>query len=252
MTATTPSTWDDWIGADVTDIDGDKIGTVDNVFMDRASGQPEWLLVKTSMFGKSRFVPLEGAGADSDALRVPYAAQLVKDAPDVDDDDGYLPPEEEARLYQHYGRDYQPWNDDTDTDVTTGHDTSGPTTDTAMTRSEEELQVGTREREVGRVRLRKYVVTENVTTTVPVRKEKVRLEREPITNANVGQAMDGPEISEEEHEVVLHEEEPVVAKQTVPKERVRLDTDTVVEDETVSDQVRKEQIEVDGDQDGAR
>ena len=114
-----------------------------------------------------------------------------------------------------------------------------------MTRSEEELRVGTAQVERGRARLRKYVVTENVQTTIPVQREEVRLEREPITDANVGQAMDGPAISEEEHEVTLYAEEPVVEKRAVPKERVRLDKDTVVEEHQVSEQVRKEQIEAD-------
>jgi uncharacterized protein (TIGR02271 family) len=122
---------------------------------------------------------------------------------------------------------------------------SGPTTDDAMTRSEEELRVGTAEREAGRVRLRKVVVEDEVTQTVPVKREEIRVEREPITDANVDAAMDGPEISEEEHEVVLHEEEPVVEKRTVPKERVRLDKDTYTEEREVSDTVRREEIEVD-------
>jgi uncharacterized protein (TIGR02271 family) len=85
-----------------------------------------------------------------------------------------------------------------------------------------------------------------VTTTVPVSHEEVRIEREPITDGNVGQALDGPAISEEEHEVVLHAERPVVAKEAVPVERVRLDTQTVTEQETVTDTVRKEQIDTDG------
>ena len=120
-----------------------------------------------------------------------------------------------------------------------------------MTRSEEELRVGTAERESGRVRLKKYVVEDEVTQTVPVRREEVRLEREPITDGNVGAATDGPAISEEEHEVVLHEEEPVVEKQAVPKERVRLDKEAHTEERQVSDTVRKEEIEVD-DARGAR
>jgi uncharacterized protein (TIGR02271 family) len=127
-----------------------------------------------------------------------------------------------------------------------GHDTSGPNTDDAMTRSEEELQVGTRQREAGRARLRKYVVTEMVTKTVPVQREEVRIEREPITDANRDDALDGPEISEEEHEVVLPEDEVVVDKQAVAKERVRLGTETVTEDHEVSEEVRKEQFETDG------
>src|SRR4051812_26398064 len=116
-----------------------------------------------------------------------------------------------------------------------------------MTVSEERLNVGTEQREAGRARLRKYVVTENVTQTVPVQREEVRVEREPITDANAGEAMDGPAISEEEHEVVLHEEEPVVEKRAVPQERVRLDKDVHTDEETVSEEVRKERIEADGE-----
>ncbi|MFP3712286.1 PRC and DUF2382 domain-containing protein [Puerhibacterium sp. TATVAM-FAB25] len=135
-------------------------------------------------------------------------------------------------------------------DATVGRDTSGPTTDSAMTRSEEELQAGTRTQEAGRARLRKYVVTEQQTTTVPVSREEVRVEREPITEGNVDAALDGPTISEEEHEVVLHEEVPVVTTEARPVERVRLDTETVTEQQTVTGDVRKEQIEVEGDDTG--
>jgi uncharacterized protein (TIGR02271 family) len=128
---------------------------------------------------------------------------------------------------------------------TVGHDTSGPTTDQAMTRSEEQLRVGTESREVGRARLRKYVVTEQQQVSVPVSREEVRLEREPITDANRGAAYDGPAISEEEHEVVLHAERPVIETEAVAVERVRLDKETVTEQETVRGQVRKEEIELD-------
>ena len=118
-----------------------------------------------------------------------------------------------------------------------------------MTLSEERVEVGTQKREAGRARLRKYVVTENVTQTVPVQREEVRLEREPITEANRGAAESGPEISEEEHEVVLHEERPVVEKEAVPVERVRLDTETVTDDVTVNEEVRKEKLDADVDED---
>src|SRR5688500_6836164 len=121
-----------------------------------------------------------------------------------------------------------------------------------MTRSEEELRVGKTEREAGRARLRKYVVEDEVTETVPVKREEVRVEREPITDANAGAATDGPAISEEEHEVVLHEEQAVVDKQAVPKERLRLDKETTVEEQQVSDTVRKEQIDVDNEAGSAR
>ena len=112
-----------------------------------------------------------------------------------------------------------------------------------MTRSEERLRVGTQQVESGRARLRKYIVTEDVTQTVPLRHEEVRLEREPITDANVGDALSGGEITEEEHEITLHAERPVVAKETVPVERVRLGTQTVTEDHVVTETLRKEQID---------
>jgi len=251
---------------DVYGSDGDRIGGVKQVYTNDQSGQPEWLTVSTGLFGtKETFIPLADADLSGDRVTVPFTKAEVKDAPNVDAD-GHLSPEEEQQLYSYYGRtdydssdydraDYDSTRDDAAVgttrgaagDRTVGHDTSGPTTDDAMTVSEEQLQVGTERREAGRARLRKYVVTENVTQTVPVQREEVRLEREPITDANVGDATAGPAISEEEHEVVLHEERPVVQKETVPVERVRLDTDTVTEQETVSDEVRKERVEVDGD-----
>ena len=129
-------------------------------------------------------------------------------------------------------------------DRTVGADRSGPTTDDAMTRSEERLKVGTATREAGRARLRKFVTTETVTQTVPVRHEEVTLTREPITADNYDASQSGPDLSEEEHEVVLHEEVPVVEKDVVAVERVKLDKQTVTEQATVSDEVRKENIEM--------
>jgi uncharacterized protein (TIGR02271 family) len=302
------------IGKDVYDQSGDKIGSASEVYLDDESGQPEWVTVRTGLFGtKESFVPLRDADLTDDGLRVPVSKSQVKDAPKVDTD-GHLSPQEEQELYRYYGlgsgqgttettgnigtagmagtghtgrdttntettgnigttgvagtghtdRDRDGVRDDlegrtggrTDRDGdgvyddvqgrAVGRDTSGPTTDDAMTRSEERLNVGTRTEEAGRARLRKYVVTENVTETVPVSREEVRVEREPITDANVGNAMDGPAISEEEHEVTLHAERPVVEKEAVPVERVRLDKETVTEQERVSADVRKEEIEVDG------
>jgi uncharacterized protein (TIGR02271 family) len=135
----------------------------------------------------------------------------------------------------------------TGTERSAGHDTSGPNTDDAMTRSEEQVRVGTTQEQAGRARLRKYVVTEQETHTVPVRKEKAVLETEPITDANVGEATSGPDISEEEHEVTLHEERAVVSKEATPVERVRLGTEEVTEEQTVTEDVRKERIEAEGD-----
>ena len=233
----------DWRGRDIIDADGEKVGTLEELFRDEATQEPEWAAVRTGMFGtKLSFVPIQGAEPTGEDVRVPFSKEQIKDAPRIDDSDGELSQADEAKLYEHYGRSYSNGHDGNN-----GHDTSGPTTDEAMTRSEEELKVGTAERERGRARLRKYVVTEQVTQTVPVKREEVRLEREPITDGNVDQAVDGPEISEEEHEVVLHEEEAVVEKRTVPKERVRMDKQSVTDEAQVSEEVRKEQIEADGD-----
>ena len=240
-------------GQDLISQDGDKLGTIEEIYLDTDTDQPEWALVTTGMFGtKQSFVPISGAGREGDSLTVPFDKATVKDAPKVDPD-GKLSEREEQELYRHYGLDYGNGSGSgTERDEdTVGRDTSGPTTDEAMTRSEEELRVGTTEREAGRVRLKKYVVEEEVTQTVPVRREEVRIEREPITDANAGDATSGPEISDEEHEVVLHEEEPVSEKRVVPKERVRLDKDVRTEEHEVSDTLRKEEIDVD-DAQGSR
>ena len=226
-------------GQELRGSDGEKLGTIEEIYLDTDTQQPEWAVVTTGLFGtKQSFVPIGDAGTSGDGMTVPYDKATVRDAPSIDPD-GQLSEAEERQLYEHYGRSYDAGAG------TVGRDVSGPTTDDAMTRSEEELRVGTAEREAGRVRLRKVVVEDEVTQTVPVKREEIRVEREPITDANVDAAMDGPEISEEEHEVVLHEEEPVVEKRTVPKERVRLDKDTYTEERQVSDTVRREQIEVD-------
>jgi uncharacterized protein (TIGR02271 family) len=250
MTMTNPQDYTGWIGHAVVDSAGDKVGKVSQIFLDDETGQPEWLAINTGLFKtRASFVPLQGATADGDRLVIPFDKAKVKDAPQVEDDgDGYLTPDEEQTLYRYYGRDYTAAApvERTAAAGEVGRDTSGPTTDAAMTRSEEQLNVGTQRREAGRARLRKYVVTEQVSQTVPVSHEEVRVEREPITDANRDAAMDGPEISEEEHEVTLHEERPVVEKEVVPVERVRLTTETVTDEETVSGEIRKEQIEQEG------
>jgi uncharacterized protein (TIGR02271 family) len=245
----------DWQGRTVKDRNGEKIGKIDAVYVDQQTDKPEWALVNTGLFGtKASFVPIAGASPSGEDVVVQVEAQQVKDAPKMDSDQE-LSEHEEAELFRHYGIDYTTEGSVTATESAqatgsrgaVGRDTSGPTTDEAMTRSEEELRVGTAQRERGRARLRKYVVTEQVEQTVPVRREEVRLEREPITDANVDQALTGPEISEEEHEVVLHEEEPVVEKRTVPKERVRMEKESVTDEAQISENVRKEQIEAEGD-----
>jgi uncharacterized protein (TIGR02271 family) len=252
-------------GSDAYGSDGSKIGSVGQVYLDDQTGQPAWVTVNTGLFGTNEsFIPLSQASFSGDRLTVPYDKNKVKGAPNVAAD-GHLSPDEERELYAYYGVGYTDTDHDTtttgydttttgydtdtagyDTDTRTeGHDTSGPTTDDAMTLSEERVNVGTQRREAGRARLRKYVVTENVTQTVPVTREEVVVEREPITDANRGNATSGPDISEEEHEVVLHEETPVVEKTVEPVERVRLGTQQTTEQQTVTEEVRKERIDTD-------
>jgi uncharacterized protein (TIGR02271 family) len=260
MAAPSIETAQAWQGRTMVDPAGDKLGTIDAIYLDDETGQPEWATVTSGLFtAKTAFVPLAQAQDTGDSVQVPYDKQQVKNAPTMEAD-GSLSQENEAELYRHYGLDDSEHRsdsglpagerdrDDVDRD-TVGRDTSGPTTDDAMTRSEEELRVGTETRERGRARLRKHVVTETQQVTVPVQREEVRVEREPITDANLDAATSGPEISEEEHEVTLREEEVVVDKRAVPKERVRLDTETVTDERQVSEDIRKEHIEVDGDQD---
>jgi uncharacterized protein (TIGR02271 family) len=246
-------------GADVHGRDGKKLGTVDAVYFDNDTDRPEWASVKTGMFGsKVSLVPLAPAQYDGGSLMVPYDKDTLKTAPHHDPG-RELTPRDEEDLFRHYGmtygrngtagRDGDGRHDGTGRGPV-GHDTSGPTTDEAMTRSEERLQVGTESEEAGRARLRKHVVTEQQQVTVPVSHEEVRVEREPITDANRGAAYDGPTISEEEHEVTLHAERPVVSKEAEAVERVRLDTETVTDTETVGGEVRKEEIEVDDGREG--
>jgi uncharacterized protein (TIGR02271 family) len=248
----------EWHGRTMVGLDGEKIGKISEIYEDPDTGNPEWATVSSGLFDtKSNFVPLAGAAPDGEDVRADVTKNQVKDAPGVEND-GDLSEAEERRLFEHYGVPYTSLGSTTAQDAPrggqgtqtgreqVGHDTSGRSTDDAMTRSEEELTVGTRQREAGRARLRKYVVTEMVTKTVPVNREEVRIEREPITGTNRDDALDGADISEEEHEVVLHEDEVVVDKQAVAKERVRMGTETVTEDREISEQVRKEQIEADG------
>jgi uncharacterized protein (TIGR02271 family) len=256
------------IGQTVYSESGEKIGQVGQVYLDDQTDRPQWVTVKTGFFGSNEsFIPIEQASRSGDGVSVPFDKDRVKGAPNVAAD-GHISREEEQELYRYYGldyaagsnspvgtqdRDFEPgWQagdeavDRSEAGVV-GHDTSGPTTDSAMTRSEEQLRVGTEQHEAGRARLRKWVETDTVTQSVPVTRERAVVEREPITEANRAQAMDGPEISEEEHEVVLHEERAVADKTVEPVERVRLGVEQVTEQEQVSAEVRKERVDVEGD-----
>ena len=269
--------------------DGNKIGSVGEVYLDDNSGQPEWVTVNTGLFGtKTSFAPLDGASLEGDRLNLGYGKDVVTDAPKIDED-GHLSPQEEQELYRYYQRDYgtdvRSGDDrlgdrdrdrtrdadvagaagtagladtaardrDADRDRTrdadvAGHDRDrGRTTDDAeVTLSEERLNVGTEEREAGHVRLRKHVTTEEEQVTVPVQKEKLVVEREPVEGRSTGRIDDS---AHQDETITLREERPVVDKETVDVEKVRVGKETVTEQETVSGTVRKEHADIEGDAD---
>jgi uncharacterized protein (TIGR02271 family) len=246
---------------------GEKIGTIGQVFLDNDTQVPEFVTVRTGLFGvRESFVPLAQAQVSGDDVSVPYDKDTIKGAPNIDAETP-LSEEEEAQLYSYYGLTYSERPSESGLPTESGigtpaaaaggelredaeraarADLFGRGSDEAMTRSEERLRVGTERVERGRARLRKYVTTEQVQQTVPVTREQVRVEREPITEENVDAATRGPEISEAEHEVTLTEERPVVQKETVPVERVRLTKEPVSEEAQVSEEVAKERIETEG------
>ncbi|MCE0763140.1 PRC and DUF2382 domain-containing protein [Pseudonocardia kujensis] len=238
------------IGRPAYDARGEKVGKIGQVYVDDRNGTPAWATVNTGLFGmRESFVPLRGADLKDGGVALPVQKSQVKDAPQVADDHSHLDPHEEQELLRHYdagsggvagdGRAANTGPADRSRQATDEHRHHD---DAAVTRSEERLRVSTESEETGRVRLRKYVVTEEQNVTVPVQHEEVRLEREPVRDgAGSGRAS----IGEDEQEITLHAERPVVDKKTEAVERVRLGKETVTEDEKVSDTVRKERVEVD-------
>jgi len=211
-----------WIGHAVIDTSGDKIGKVADIYLDDETGDPAWASVKTGLLGnRIHFVPLAGASGSGEDLKVRYEKEQVTGAPSTESD-GHLSLDDEAALYRHYGLYYAEPSGAASIEGRADDDAAAD----AMTRSEEELRAGTRTTEAGRVRLRKYIVTEQQQVTVPVRREEVRVVTEPITADN-RDARDGPDLSEEEAEMILHADEVVVTTQAVPKERVRLEKKVV-------------------------
>ncbi len=214
--------------------DGEQIGHVGEIWVDDG-GSPEYLKVGRGFLGLGdRLIPLRGAHFENDGLHVPYTKDQLDEAPDFDDDDDVMELDEDrvASYQSHYDRDME-----VDVDRTADTSTSG---DMDIVRSEEELRVGKQQTEAGRMRLRKWVETEPVEAEVELRRETVRVDRQPIN-----EPVSGGQIGEEEIDVTLRQEEAVVDKQTVAKERITLDKEVETEVETVRDEVRKERVEVD-------
>ncbi|GAA1392946.1 PRC and DUF2382 domain-containing protein [Luteococcus peritonei] len=260
--------FDRYYGSVVVDSNGEKVGDVGQVYLDDATGRPEWVTVRTGLFGlKETFVPLQGQQVANGEIRVGYTKDQIKGAPSIDPE-GHISEAEEAELYRYYDRSYGDttqagYRDEdreaylstrTDRDVA---DRANVTTDAAVDRDrntnvgtnevvahEERLNVGKEQVETGRVRIRKHVVHENQSVQVPVTREEVRVERTPIADGERTNGRIGEETTEE---VVLHEERPVVSKETVGVEKVSLGKEQVQENVTVTEDVAKERIEVEGD-----
>ena len=250
-------------GSEVHGPDGEKIGKAGRVYVDDHTGKPKWVSVETGLFGtRASFIPLDGATFDGDQLSVPYDKSRVKGAPDLGDGD-HLSPENEETLNRYYSGDgSEDLADDRDR---SGHVTAGGAVgdqdddartvsddnsmrvsdDNAMTVSEEQLAVSTRAVATERVRLRKHVVTEEVMLRVTLRRERLTIDREPIAEADASEHVGGSDFTGGEQEIVLYEEIPVVQKILRPVERIRLATEVTTEEQTVSDEVRKERVEVD-------
>lgn len=265
----------DLYDAEVVTQDDDNLGGVGEVYLDDQTGEPSWVSVKTGWFGTNHsLVPLANADFSGGRIRVPYSKDVIKDAPNVDAEQ-HLSEQEQDELFRYYagkGLDVSRYGrqdagfDSTGTTTGTTTTTTGTGVGTgvgtdmdrdrgmgtdvdrdregSVTLHEERADVGTERVETGRVRLRKHVVTDTETVTVPVEREEVELVREPVTGAD---ARDGGRLGDEEVEVTLHEERPVVEKDVVATERVGLDKDTVTDEQTVVTDVSREEVEVDRD-----
>jgi uncharacterized protein (TIGR02271 family) len=231
---------DEMRGRPVYDLNGDKIGSVEEIFYDDQSQRPEWIGVGTGFFKTKRvLVPVQGASLQEDGICVAYGADQVKDSPDIDGDD--ISDRTEQELYQYYRLD------GTRGDTRGGTRGKAPKADAdqALTRSEEELQVGKERTQAGSVRLRKWVETEPVALDVELQRETARVVRErvdkPVDSKNA--------FNEEQIEVPLQAERPVTSKRTVAKERIGVEKNVESETRKVRDEVRKERVDVDGDGD---
>ncbi|MFF0298976.1 PRC and DUF2382 domain-containing protein [Kitasatospora sp. NPDC004614] len=283
----------DLIGHKAVDRNGDKIGTVDEVYLDDTTGVPEWAAVRTGIFGRDAFVPLTTSEFSGDELHVPYDKSLIKESPDFGVGQ-HLSPEQELELYRYYGLDTASPDEPVRFDPAPaaaaspgpvhGPDPAPPgftapqaapeppprpaepptaRADRAdrgdqgdrqkpveITCREERLDITTQWHNIGTTRLRKYVTTEAVVRRVPVVRERVRVERIPVSEAERA-ALSDQEIAEAVEEVTLREERPVVRKYLVPVERVRLVVEQYTEEQVVREELRREQVEVHGANTGA-
>jgi hypothetical protein len=169
----TINSYEGWVGTDAHDIRGVKIGAIDAIYYDEQTGRPEWLAIRTGLFGvKVSFAPIAGGTVRDGKLHLPYTKDRVKDAPNIDLEEAMLTVAEEQRLFRHYGlawdvRSYGVGERfDSEYDVV-AQPKLGNAEVSAMTRSEEQRRVRTEPVQAEQVRLRRYVVTDGQNVTVP-------------------------------------------------------------------------------------
>jgi uncharacterized protein (TIGR02271 family) len=241
--------WEQYIGHHVIDRDEEVIGKLNALWTDD-SGQPAFLAVKTGwLFGKNHVVPADAAEIDTrrERIRVPFSVQAVKDAPTFDPDNELSDADEkQVRDYfakfgykQGTGQRTEPQRTQ---QMSGGQRATGATGEEASVKlSEEQVKVGKREVVAGGVRLRKIIRTEVVNQPVELRREELVVERVPASEAT-GRAQH--EFQEREIYVPLRREEPVVQKEARVREEVRVRKDARTDQQTVSEQVRKEDVQI--------
>lgn len=246
MTVSDPSTWE---GAPVLGGHGELLGHVDTIVFTETTGRATWVAVLGAQH--TAMVPLDHAGHDGQMLHVPYSAEQLLGAPRHDPAQP-LSPQDEQDLHRHYGVLSTLPVASTGPDTEPGHptapgDSPGVTPAGWTVWSEEQLRAGVQRRPFARVRLVRYIVTENITYTVPVRREEVRLEQVPLDEGDNSDRLadDHPGLlAEDVHEVVLHREEVLFTTHTVPVERVGMVCRVVTEPQHISGQVQAEHFAV--------
>ncbi|HEX8918461.1 MAG TPA: PRC and DUF2382 domain-containing protein [Chloroflexota bacterium] len=242
-------------GHEVIDSSGKKIGTVDGVWIDDATNKLEFFGVKTGwLAGKTHIIPAENAQIGNHGIQVPYSEDHIKNAPSFSTN-SELSPDDESTIYGYYGM--QRSTDTSPTGYADGGSGDSEYTDTTSNQytgagnqqeinvpvSEEELQVGTRQVEAGRVRVRKVVHTEQQQVPVELRREEIQVERVDGTGTDVPDNA----FQEQAVEVPIMREEPVVAKEAHTTGQVRVSKGVETETRPVSGDIRREEVEVDRD-----
>jgi uncharacterized protein (TIGR02271 family) len=225
-------------GCPVYDTGGEKIGDMDRIYYDFETRVPEWIGISSGFLGMKQVVaPLQGATEYEDGLRVQFSRDQVKDSPAVDGDE--IEENEEQELYSHYGIGFS--GERSGSQLPEGASPTGGQTGDTMTLHEEQLKVGKRPVDAGSVRIRKYVETTPVSEELTLEQETAEIERRPVNRP----AAEG-ELGEQEIEVNLRGEEPVVEKQVTAREEIGVRKGTQQRTETVGGEVRREQADVEG------